>query len=56
MAFFKRKQEATKDPVCGMAVTPETAAAKETRGGMTYYFCSKGCQQKFNADPAKYGA
>jgi len=38
------------DPVCGMkaAANPEKSAEHE---GQTYYFCSKGCVTKFNADP-----
>jgi Cu+-exporting ATPase len=36
-----------KDPICGMSVTPETAAGSYTENGKTYYFCSKGCLEKF---------
>jgi Cu+-exporting ATPase len=39
------------DPVCGMAVEPETAAAAWEYGGQTYYFCSTGCFERFRADP-----
>ena len=41
------------DPVCGMkaAANPEKSAEHE---GQTYYFCSKGCVTKFNADPLRY--
>ena len=42
------------DPVCKMEVDPETAAAKLEHGGTTYYFCSDGCRQAFEADPQKY--
>jgi len=42
------------DPVCGMEVNEETAAATSEYKGLTYYFCSTGCAQAFNADPAKY--
>ncbi len=41
------------DPVCGMRVEPETAARAE-RQGVTYYFCSTRCHQKFIADPGHY--
>lgn len=37
------------DPVCGMTVTPETAAGTSTRNGETYYFCSPGCKARFDA-------
>jgi P-type Cu+ transporter len=43
-----------KDPVCGMEVEPGSAAAKRDYQGSTYYFCSAGCMQKFNTDPARY--
>jgi len=43
-----------KDPVCGMQVDPQSAAASHTHDGHTYYFCCAGCANKFRADPAKY--
>ncbi len=43
-----------RDPVCGMIVDPEKAAASWIFEGQTYYFCCKGCQTKFEADPQKY--
>jgi P-type Cu+ transporter len=43
-----------KDPVCGMDVTPATAAGGFEYRGQTYYFCSKSCLAKFQADPLKY--
>src|SRR3989344_3339732 len=42
------------DPVCGMTVEPETAAARAAHEGKTYYFCSIHCHEKFAADPASY--
>ena len=35
------------DPICGMTVNPETAAGSFAHEDTTYYFCSKGCLQKF---------
>src|ERR1022692_2780448 len=43
-----------RDPVCGMTVDPERAAAKAEHAGKTYYFCSKGCAEQFRADPERY--
>lgn len=43
-----------KDVVCGMQVDPAKAAGSSQVGGKTYYFCSKACKTKFDADPAKY--
>src|SRR5260370_9804826 len=44
----------TKDPVCGMDVVPERAAGSAEHLGKTYYFCSKNCVQKFQADPERF--
>jgi Cu+-exporting ATPase len=43
-----------KDPVCGMDVTPESAAGKSEYNGQTYYFCSLGCKKAFEKEPEKY--
>ena len=43
-----------KDPVCGMMVDPQKPAGRVTHGDKTYYFCSKGCAQKFEKDPEKF--
>ena len=42
------------DPVCGMQVSPESAAGRAAFRGTTYYFCSTHCQRKFEADPASF--
>jgi YHS domain-containing protein len=44
-----------KDPVCGMEIRPEDAAATEEHEGRTFYFCSKGCHDIFVNDPHRYG-
>jgi len=43
-----------KDPVCGMKVDPTNAAGKHEHKGKPYYFCSKGCLDKFKSDPERY--
>jgi YHS domain-containing protein len=43
-----------RDVVCGMQVDPAKAAGKSEVDGKTYYFCSKGCKAKFDANPAHY--
>jgi len=43
-----------KDPVCGMEVDEERAAATSDYRGVTYYFCSKGCKAAFDKDPTEY--
>ncbi len=45
---------AVKDPVCNMSVDDTSAAPKSGYNGTTYYFCSAGCKQKFDSDPASY--
>ena len=42
------------DPVCGMKVLPDTAAAKTVYQQSTYYFCSTRCHARFTANPAAY--
>lgn len=44
------------DPVCGMSIESDKAAARETYQGSSYYFCSPNCQRTFKADPAKFAA
>jgi YHS domain-containing protein len=49
--------DAVEDPVCGMQVDQQRAAAEGhavTRGGSTYYFCSDDCKHQFEKDPARY--
>jgi len=42
------------DPVCGMTVKVATTRHRATHEGRTYYFCSAGCRQGFEADPNSY--
>ena len=43
-----------KDPVCGMQVNEETAAARADYKGKTYYFCSLECKATFLKNPDRY--
>lgn len=43
-----------KDVVCGMTIDSSKAAGQSQHKGTTYYFCSAGCKQKFDATPARY--
>jgi Cu+-exporting ATPase len=45
-----------KDPVCGMIIESDTAAAKSTYQGETYFFCSVDCKQAFDAEPSRFAA
>jgi len=44
----------TKDPVCGMEINPQQAAATSEYQGQTYHFCSPNCKQTFDANPQQY--
>ncbi len=44
----------TTDPVCGMRIAESSAAGSITHEGVTYFFCSGACQQRFQADPQQY--
>lgn len=41
------------DPVCGMEVSPGKGYSK-IHEGREYRFCSKGCLDKFDAEPQRY--
>jgi Cu+-exporting ATPase len=43
-----------KDPVCGRAVTRTDVAAESAFQGRSYFFCSPGCKERFDADPKSY--
>ena len=45
---------AERDPVCGMSVNPAKAAGAVEYEGRTFYFCSKGCAEKFRVAAEKY--
>jgi putative ABC transport system ATP-binding protein len=48
---FKEMVTMAVDPVCGMAVEREKAAARLVVTGQTYYFCSRGCRAEFTGEP-----
>ena len=50
----ERMPQMTKDPVCGMSIEENKAAATVTHQGRTYYFCSESCRSKFLQDPQRY--
>ena len=43
-----------KDPVCGMELSRLSAIEEMDYEGKTYYFCSAGCREAFEAEPEKY--
>src|SRR5579864_8168159 len=42
------------DPVCGMRLNKNYAAAQVEHQGQRYYFCVQDCAKKFAEDPARY--
>ncbi|HLE09193.1 MAG TPA: YHS domain-containing protein [Thermodesulfobacteriota bacterium] len=50
MGFFEEVFTAT-DPVCKMPVSEDKAPEKLEYKGKTYYFCAKGCKDRFEKDP-----
>jgi P-type Cu+ transporter len=54
LPILQNKSAGVRDPVCGMTVDPQQAAGSAVYQGQNYYFCSKGCAAKFQADPEKY--
>ena len=42
------------DPVCGMRIDTDDAAATAEYEGTTFYFCSQFCREAFVAEPARY--
>lgn len=45
---------AIKDPVCGMNVDPAKTHHHYQLNNIEYHFCSKGCLEKFKANPSEY--
>ncbi len=42
------------DPVCKMTIEERNAVAASSYKGTTYYFCSKACKEKFDANPGAF--
>lgn len=46
--------EKVRDPVCGMEIDPETAAAETEYQGEKFYFCSEACYSRFIEHPEQF--
>jgi Cu+-exporting ATPase len=42
------------DPVCGMTIAAQEAAATVVHGGRTYHFCAESCARRFRENPAAF--
>ncbi len=51
---FKEMQTRATDPVCGMSIERESAAATLLLKGTTFYFCADGCRSEFAQQPEKF--
>lgn len=47
-------KQRVRDPVCGMDIDPERAAATSEYNGDTVYFCAPGCKTRFDQEPERY--
>lgn len=57
MAVFKPEKDViVSDPVCGMRLALNKAAAQEEYGGWAYFFCSRACHELFRKAPKRYAA
>ena len=54
VATISAEAEEAVDPVCGMTVSVAGARYRVEHEGRTYVFCSAGCMQSFESDPARY--
>ena len=53
-AVLERQRPSVRDPVCGMELNPQHAAATTAYQGQTFYFCRVECQQQFDQSPERY--
>lgn len=51
---FKEMRTMAVDPVCGMSIERERAAATLLLNGTTYYFCAEGCRDEFAQQPENF--
>lgn len=42
------------DPVCGMAIDPQTFSLQSIHAQTTYYFCSPECRARFEQNPESF--
>lgn len=52
--LMKHSEQLVRDPVCGMRVSPQTAAFHTTHNNHDYFFCASGCYQNFTQEPDHY--
>jgi len=55
-ALGPEKDMIVTDPVCGMRLALEKAAAQHEHEGWAYFFCSNACHTLFLAAPERYSS
>jgi YHS domain-containing protein len=56
LKIWKEVRGMARDPVCGMEVDEQQAAATAEYEGTIYYFCAPGCKKAFEKEPERYVA
>jgi Cu+-exporting ATPase len=51
---MERQPSSVRDPVCGMEINPQYAAATTAYQANTFYFCRVECQEQFEQSPERY--
>jgi YHS domain-containing protein len=51
---MERQPSSVRDPVCGMEIDRQAAAATTAYQGQTFFFCRVECQQQFDQSPERY--
>lgn len=54
MVANKEDNPMTKDPVCAMEIDEQTTVWSSVHKEKSYYFCSRGCKDKFDKEPDKF--
>ena len=52
----ERYSQRSSEPVCGMTIDSENAAAREAHGDHFHWFCSADCARAFRSSPTRYTA
>jgi len=50
----QRRDDDSRDPVCGMSIDPNTTEYRHVHAGQEWYFCSRKCFEKFRSEPDRY--
>ena len=51
---MERQPSSVRDPVCGLEIDQQNAAATPAYQGQTFYFCRVECQRQFDENPGRF--